>query len=119
MTAASDAFGAEGIDQLRELAEREPVDADGGIGGGAGVDLGRGLFLDGGDDNGEAMCARGVQQQEREAAIAGDEAKAVRTVLDLEVFRGMEVPPLPPLCRSVTESVICGNTVANDWKKMA
>ena len=61
--------------RLGEFAEREPVDADAGVGGGAGVDLGVGLFLDGGDDDGEAVGARGVEQQEREAAVAGDEAE--------------------------------------------
>ena len=71
---AGDALGLEGFDETGELAERHPVDADGGVGGGAGVHLGIGLFLDGGDDDGEAMGARGIEQQEREAPVAGDEA---------------------------------------------
>src|ERR1035437_1354706 len=46
----------------------------GGAGGGAGVDFGVGFLLDGGDDDRKAMGARGVQQQEREAPVAGDKA---------------------------------------------
>ena len=72
---AGDAFCLEGFDEAGELAERHPVDADGGVGGGAGVDLGVGLLLDGGDDDGEAVGARGIEQQEREASVAGDEAE--------------------------------------------
>ena len=72
---AGDAFGLKGFDEAGEFAKRHPVDADCGIGGGAGVDLGVGLFLDGGDYDGEAMSAGGVEQQEREAAVAGDEAE--------------------------------------------
>ena len=51
MTARVTPSRLEGFDELRELAEREPVDVDVGVGGGAGVDLGIGLFLDGGDDD--------------------------------------------------------------------
>ena len=36
---------------------------------------GIGLFLDRGDDDLEAVGARGVQQEEGEAAVAGDEAE--------------------------------------------
>ena len=72
---AGDAFGLEGFDEAGEFAEGEPVDVDVGVGGGAGVDLGVGLFLDGGDDDGEAVGACGVEQQEGEAAVAGDEAE--------------------------------------------
>ncbi len=43
--------------------------------GGAVVDLGIGLFADGGDDDGEAVRAGGVEQEEGEAAVAGDEAE--------------------------------------------
>ncbi len=70
---ASDALALEGLDEAGELAEGEPVDVDGGIGGGAGVDLGVGLFLDGGDDYGQVMGAGGFEEQEGEAAVAGDE----------------------------------------------
>ena len=52
---AGDARGLEGIDEAGELAERQPVDADGRVGGGAGIDLGIGLFLDGGDDYRKAL----------------------------------------------------------------
>ena len=61
--------------RLRELAEGEPVDVDVGVGGGAGVDLGVGLFFDGGDDYGETVSAGGVEEEEREAAVAGDESE--------------------------------------------
>ena len=64
------------------------MDADGGVGGGAGVDLGIGLFLDRGDDDGETVGARGVEQQERKASVAGDEAEALRAVLDRFVVIG-------------------------------
>jgi len=72
---AGDAFGFEGVDEAGELAEGEPVEVDVGIAGGALVDLGVGLFLDGGDDDGEAVGARGVEEEEGEAAVAGDEAE--------------------------------------------
>ncbi len=74
---AGDAFGLEGFDEAGELAEREPVDVDIRIGGGAGVDLRIGLFLDGGDDDLKAMGARGVEEEEREASVAGDEAEFI------------------------------------------
>ena len=79
---SGDACGLEGFDEAGEFAERHPVDADGRVGGGAGVDFGVGLLLDGGDDDREAVGARGVEQQEREAPVAGDEAQALRTGLD-------------------------------------
>jgi hypothetical protein len=50
------------------------VDLDVGVGGGAVVHLRRGLFLNGGDDDAESMGARGVEQEKRKAAVAGDEA---------------------------------------------
>ena len=74
---AGDAFGLEGFDEAGELAEREPVDVDVRIGSGAGVDLRIGLFLDGGDDHLEAMGARSVEEEKREAAVAGDEAEFI------------------------------------------
>ena len=61
------------VDEAGEFAEREPVDTDGGIGGGTRVDLGIGLLTDGGDDDRKALGAGGIKQQEREASIAGDE----------------------------------------------
>jgi hypothetical protein len=71
---AGDAFGLEGFDEAGEFAEGEPVDVDVGVGCGAGVDLGVGLFVDGGDDDGEAVGACCVEEEEGEAAIAGDQA---------------------------------------------
>jgi hypothetical protein len=71
---AGDALGLEGFDEAGEFAEREPVDVDVGVGGGAGVDLGVGLFVDGCDDDGEAVGACGVEEEEGEAAVAGDQA---------------------------------------------
>ena len=71
---SGDAFGLEGFDEAGEFAEGEPVDVDVGIGGGAFVDLGVGLFLDGGDDYGEVVGACCVEEQEGEAAVAGDQA---------------------------------------------
>ena len=75
MTARVTPAALEGVDEAGELAEREPVDADGGVGGGAGIDLGIGLLLDGGDDDRKAVGARGIEQQEREASVAGDESE--------------------------------------------
>ena len=86
---AGDSGCFECVDEPREFAEREPVDADGGIGGGAGVDLRIGLFTDGGDDDCEALGARSIQQQEREPSVAGDESEDV-----LRVVHSV-VPPSP------------------------
>ena len=71
---AGDAFGLKGFDEARELAEGEPVDVDVGVSCGAGVDLGVGLFFDGCNDYGEAVGACCVEQEEGEAAVAGDQA---------------------------------------------
>jgi len=72
---SGDAFGLEGFDETGEFAEGEPVDVDVGVGGGAGVDLGVGFFFDGGDDYGEVVSARGVEEEKGEASVAGDEAE--------------------------------------------
>jgi len=71
---AGDAFGLEGFDEAGEFAEGEPVDVDVRVGGGAGVHIGVGLFLDGGNDYGEAVGSCCVEQEEGEAAVAGDQA---------------------------------------------
>ena len=71
---AGDAFGLKGFDEAGEFAEGEPVDVDVGVGCGAGVDFGVGLFFDGGDDDLEAVGAGCVEQEEGEAAVAGDQA---------------------------------------------
>ena len=74
---AGDAFALEGFDEAGEFAEGEPVDADVWVGGGSGVDLGVGFFLDGGDDYGEAVGAGGVKEKKGEAAVAGDDAESL------------------------------------------
>jgi hypothetical protein len=70
---AGDAFGLEGFDEAGELAEREPVDLDVGVGCGAGVDLGVSLFVDGGDDDLQTMGACGVEEEEGEASVTCDQ----------------------------------------------
>ena len=72
----ANAFGVKGLDEARELAKRHPVDANVGVGCCAGIDRRIGLFLDGSDDDGKAVGARRVQQEKREAAIAGDQAES-------------------------------------------
>jgi hypothetical protein len=70
---SGDTFGAEGVDETRELTEGEPVDVDVGIGCGSGVDLRVGLFLDGGHDYSEAVSARCIEEEEGKTTVAGDE----------------------------------------------
>ena len=53
------------------------MDVDVRVGRGAVIDLGVGLLLDGGDDDGEAMGARCIEEEKREAAVTGDQAKFV------------------------------------------
>lgn len=53
------------------------MDKDVGIAFGTIIDLGISLFLDRGDDDGEAMGASGVEEEEREASVAGDETESV------------------------------------------
>ena len=55
------AFLAEGVDQSRQLPEREPMDLHPWVGGGACIHLRLGFFLDGGDDHMNALSARGVE----------------------------------------------------------
>ncbi len=75
MVARVDAFGLKGFDEAGEFAEGEPVDVDVGVGGRARVLIsGSVLFVDGGDDDGEAVGACGVEEEEGEAAVAGDQA---------------------------------------------
>jgi hypothetical protein len=71
---AGDTFILKSFDEAGEFAEREPVDVDVGVCGGASVDLGVSLFVDGGDDDGETVSACCVEQEEGEAAVAGDQA---------------------------------------------
>ena len=78
---AGDAFAVEDFDEAGEFAEGEPVEVDGGVGGGACVDVGVGLLLDGGDDDGEVVGAGGVEEEEGEAAVAGDEAEFIHAFL--------------------------------------
>src|ERR1017187_2532374 len=51
------------------------MDGDALIRGGAPVNLWGGLFADGGDADGQPLGARRIQEEERKAAVAGDEAK--------------------------------------------
>ena len=64
------AFCFERFDQLRQLAQRKPMDRRSA----ALLDLGRGLFLDGGDNHLHALRTRGVQHQEGKLAVARDQA---------------------------------------------
>ena len=75
---AGDALGAEGIDEAGEFSERHPVNVDGGVCCGASVYLKRRLLADSGDDDGESVGARGVQQKKGEATVTGDEAELFR-----------------------------------------
>ena len=59
---AGDAFSLEGLDELGELAEREPVDGRGA----ALFDFRIGLFLDGGDNDVDPLGASRVNDQEGE-----------------------------------------------------
>jgi hypothetical protein len=45
-----------------------------GVGGGAGVDLWIGFFVDGGYDDGEVVGACCVEQEEGETSVASDQA---------------------------------------------
>jgi len=47
------------------------------IAGSARVHLGIGLFVDGRDDDIKSVGARRIEEQEREAAVAGNEAEFV------------------------------------------
>lgn len=44
---------------------------------GAAGDLGVGFFFDSGDDDGETVGACGVEEEEGEAAVAGDETEFI------------------------------------------
>ena len=68
------AFLLEGFDEARELAEREPVDGDALVGGGALVHLGVGLFADGSNHYVEVLRACRVEEEKGKAPVAGDEA---------------------------------------------
>ena len=73
MMARRDAFLLEGFDQLGQFAQREPMDCRRAVG----FNFRRGFFLDGGDNDVEALGARGVQHQEGKASVARDEAERV------------------------------------------
>ena len=79
---AGNSGGLEGLNQPRKFAEREPVDLDSGIGGSAGVHLRIGLFLERRDDDLFAVGAGGFEQQERKAAVAGDQTEFLRSDTD-------------------------------------
>ena len=69
---AGDAFALESLDQLRQLAQRQPMHRSRAVL----LDLGEGLFLDGRDHDLHALRARRVQHEERKLAVAGDETDA-------------------------------------------
>ena len=71
---AGDARALERLDQLGQLAQRQPMNR----GGSVLLDLGRGLFLDGGDNNFQALGTSGLEHQQRELAVAGDQAESCR-----------------------------------------
>ena len=58
-----------------ELAERDPVDGGAAAPRAAASRSGDGLFLDGDDVTSWPSAARGVEHEEREAAVAGDQAE--------------------------------------------
>ena len=60
----------EGLDELRQLAQRKPMHRRRA----ALLDLGRGLFFDRGDHDLHSLRARRIEHQEREFAVAGDQA---------------------------------------------
>ncbi len=66
-----DAGGPEGLDEPGQLSQREPVHGSGTVL----LDLGDGLLLDGGYHDLVAGSAGGLQYQQRELAIAGDETE--------------------------------------------
>jgi hypothetical protein len=70
---ARDPLGLKGGDEPGKLAQRKPVDADPGILGGDPVHLLVGFLADGGDDHGLARRARGLEEQEGKAPVAGNQ----------------------------------------------
>ena len=68
---AGDAGALKSFDQPRQLAQRHPVNG----GSAMALDLRRGFFLYGGDDDLVSLSARGIEHQQREAAVAGDKAE--------------------------------------------
>ena len=67
------------------------MDVDVGVCGSASVDLGIGLFFDGGDYYGEAVGTCGFEEQEWEAAVAGDEAEFVLCVRHERFFACVQI----------------------------
>ena len=68
---AGDAGALKSFDQPRQLAQRHPVNG----GGAMALDLRRGFFLDGGDDDFVSLSARGIEHQQRKAAVTGNETE--------------------------------------------
>ena len=60
-------------DQLAELPERDPVQRGRGRPRRDVGEIGKGFFLEGDDGHVVAGAARGVEDEEREAAVAGDQ----------------------------------------------
>src|SRR5579862_9392808 len=70
-----DALFVEHLDQLRELAQREPVHADMLVRRSAMIDFRLGLFADRGHRHRKSLRPRRIQQQKREPPIARNQTK--------------------------------------------
>ena len=70
------AFPLKSFDQLGQFAQREPVHRRGAVL----LNFRKRLFLDGGDDDVESLGARGVQHQQGESSVAGDETDSFRHI---------------------------------------
>jgi len=81
-------FATKSFNQPGELAERKPVNHSCSTR----LNLREGLFFDGGDDNFKTLSPSGVEHQEREAAVAGNEAQFQRNFLPFLRPRRIDPP---------------------------
>ena len=70
---------------------------------GAVVHRGVGLFFDSDDDHAEAVGACGVEEEKREAAVAGDEAEGVHAASRFKSSRRPRAPAI--FTRESTENL--------------